>query len=89
MGCSQKSYIFSWLSYFILNGMLVSTVMLLITKIFIVSDKTAYKEGYGFIHIAALFFLFTISNIGFVLILCPFFSKVKTGIQVIFIIFRA
>lgn len=38
MGVSYISYLLSWLAYFILNGAIISAVMLTITKFFIVTD---------------------------------------------------
>jgi hypothetical protein len=42
MGVTQFSYILSWIVYFILNGIIVSTVMMLIVKFFVISDETVF-----------------------------------------------
>ena len=77
------SYLFSWLVYFILNGALISTVMMLIAKFLIISEDTTFEPGYGFWDIASLYFVFVLGNIGYILFLCSFFSKAKTGSQAI------
>jgi len=83
MGVQQLSYILSWIVYFIMNGLLVSVVMMIIIKSLVITDQTQFAEGYGFEHIALLYFLYTIANIGYVLIMCSFFSSAKTGSQAI------
>jgi hypothetical protein len=88
MGVSQFNYIFSWIMYFIANGLIVSIVMMLITGTLVVTEDTRYAEGYGFWNIAVLYFLYSISNVGYVLIMCAFFNKAKTGSQVHFHLYR-
>ncbi len=86
MGLSQFNYITSWIFYFILNGLLVTLVMMLIMKFFVfgLDSSDAYiKEGYNFAHIVFIFGLYCISNIGFIMLLTTFFSKAKTATQVI------
>jgi ATP-binding cassette subfamily A (ABC1) protein 3 len=56
---------------------------MLILKFFIISDETNFAPGYGFIDVALLFFLYSLSNIGYVLIMCCFFTKAKTGSQAV------
>jgi uncharacterized Tic20 family protein len=82
MGVSQFNYIVTWIVYFIANGLLVSVIMMLIAKFLIITDGTNFAPGYGFIHLAILYVLYSISNVGFVLVLSTFFSKAKTGSQV-------
>lgn len=82
MGLSQISYITSWIFYFILNGLLITIIMMLVAYLFIITDDTIWGDGYGFWNVALLYFLYTVSNIGFVLILCIFFNKAKTGSMV-------
>ena len=82
MGISQLPYILSWLSYFFLNGLLVSLVMITIMRLFVVTEYTKFASGHGFIDLACVYFLYTVSNIGYVMLLCTFFSKAKTGSQV-------
>lgn len=81
MGVSQFNYIISWIVYFITNGLIVSIVMMLIVRFFIISDETKFAQGYGFWNIAVLYFSYSLANIGFMLVLCTFFSKAKTGSQ--------
>jgi hypothetical protein len=57
-------------------------VMMLIIKFLVITDGTTFAEGYGFSHIAILYLLYSIANVGFVLIMCTFFTKAKTGSQV-------
>ena len=83
MGVSYISYLFSWLTYFILNGLIVSIVMLLITRFFIITDETVFLDGYEFIDLVPLYLAFVLGNIGFVLLLCCLFSKEKTGSQAV------
>jgi uncharacterized Tic20 family protein len=82
MGVSQFNYIITWIVYFIANGLLVSVVMMLIVKFLVITDGTNFAPGYSFIHLAILYPLYSISNVGFVLVMCTFFSKAKTGSQV-------
>lgn len=42
MGVSQLAYTFSWLIYFLLNGMIVSLVMILIMRLFVITDRTNF-----------------------------------------------
>lgn len=83
MGVSQFNYIISWLVYFIANGAIVTFVMMAIVRLFVITDSTNFAEGMGFWNIAVLYFLYSIANIGFVMILCTFFSKAKTGSQAV------
>ena len=83
MGVSYLSYLLSWLAYFILNGAIISTVMMLIAKFLIISDDTAFEPGYGYWDLVPLYFVFVLGNIGYILFLCCFFSKAKTGSQAI------
>lgn len=83
MGVSQFNYIISWLVYFIANGSIVTFVMMLLVRLFVITDSTRFAEGMGFWNIAVLYFLYSLSNIGFVMILCTFFSKAKTGSQAV------
>jgi hypothetical protein len=88
MGVSQFSYIITWILYFVANGLIVSAVMILIVRFLVVTDGTVYAEGYSFIHVAILYILYAMANVGYVLIMCTFFSKAKTGSQVHFPIQR-
>lgn len=83
MGVSQFNYIISWIVYFIANGAIVSIVMMAIVWFFVITDATNFAAGIGFWNIAILYFLYSVSNIGFVMILCTFFSKAKTGSQAV------
>jgi len=83
MGLSQKTYVLAWMLYFILNGLIITVVFMLITKFLIITDGTKFAEGYGFWDIVFLYFLFSLSNIGYVLLISCFFSKAKTGSQAI------
>lgn len=83
MGVSQFNYIVSWLAYFLANGTIVTCVMMLIVRLLVINDSTVFAEGMGFWNIAALYFLYSVANIGFVMVLCTFFSKAKTGSQAI------
>ncbi len=83
MGVSQFNYIFTWITYFLANGLLVSVVMMLIVKFLVLTDGTNFEAGYGFIHIAIIYLLYSISNVGFVLVMCTVFSKAKTGSQAV------
>jgi len=83
MGVSYMSYLLSWLLYFLLNGVLISAVMLAITKFLIITEETAFSPGYSFWDLAPLYLVFMLSNIGYILFLCCFFSKAKTGSQAI------
>jgi|688.fasta_scaffold2085539_2 hypothetical protein len=82
MGVSQFNYIITWIIYFIANGVIVSIVMMAAIGFLAVSDQTTYAEGYSFIHVIILYVLYSIANIGYVLIMCTFFTKSKTGSQV-------
>lgn len=83
MGVSYLSYLLSWLVYFIVNGAIISTVMMLITRFLIITEDTNFEPDYGFFNIVALYFVFVLGNIGYVLFLSCFFSKAKTGAQAI------
>lgn len=84
MGVSFFGYALSWLVYFVLNALYVWAVMLIILKFGVVNvEGFNYAEGYGFIHIAILYFIYALSTIGFVLVLSTFFSKAKTAAQVL------
>jgi hypothetical protein len=83
MGVSQMSYILSWLVYFIMNGLIISTVMMIILRALVITDATNFADGYDFWSIALLYFLFTLANIGYILIMCSFFTNAKTGSQVV------
>jgi hypothetical protein len=48
MGVQQLSYILSWIVYFIMNGLLVSVVMMIIVKSLVITDDTQFADGYGF-----------------------------------------
>jgi len=83
MGLSYLSYLCSWLLYFILNGLIISTVMLVIMRALVITDDTIFQDGYGFWDLVPLYLLFVLGNIGFILFLCCFFSKAKNGSQAI------
>ena len=83
MGVSQMSYILSWIVYFIMNGLLISVVMMIILKFLVITHDTNFAEGYDFWNIALLYFLYSLANIGYVLIMCSFFTNAKTGSQAI------
>lgn len=83
MGVSYPAYLFSWLFYFICNGVLISTIMLIITRLLVITDDTTFAEGYGFWDLVPLYYLFMLANLGFVLLLSCFFDKAKTGAQAI------
>jgi hypothetical protein len=38
MGLSYLSYLFSWLFYFLINGLLIAAIMLLVTFGFVITD---------------------------------------------------
>ena len=42
MGVSYLSYLLSWLLYFILNGLIISVVMLLIVRFLVITDDTVF-----------------------------------------------
>lgn len=83
MGVSQKSFLLSWYAYFVLNGILITIVTMSLLYFFAISAATNFAEGYAFPDLAILFFLYSLSNIGFVLIICCFFSKAQSGSSVI------
>lgn len=88
MGVSYLSYLCSWLLYFILNGAIISGVMLVIMRFLVLTDDTQFAEGFGFIDLVPLYFLYVLSNIGYILFLCCFFSKSKNGSQVLNPLYR-
>lgn len=67
---------------------MVSVLMMIIVKFLVITDGTNFAPGYGFIHLAILYVLYSISNVGFVLFLSTFLSKAKTGSQVSIFLFR-
>ena len=84
MGISQFVYLLAWLTYYLLNGFLVSLIMMLIFGFGVAShDKFNYAEGYGFINVIVIYYIYTISIVGFVLLLSNLFTKAKTAAQVI------
>jgi hypothetical protein len=42
MGVSYLSYLFSWLAYFIVNGAIISTIMLIIMRLAVITDDTVF-----------------------------------------------
>lgn len=85
MGISFFTYYLSWLIYFILNAVYVCTIMLIILYFGVIrpNNDFAFVEGYGFVNIIVLYFLYSLSIIGFVLVLSAFFNKAKMGAQVL------
>lgn len=45
------------------------------------SGKTSFAEGYSWINIAIIFFLYTVAVIGFTMTLSTFFHRAKTAAQ--------
>lgn len=88
MGVNYLSYLFSWLAYFIINGLMIALLMLIIMKLLVITDDTDFAEGYSFMSLVPLYLLFVLTTIGYVLTLCSFFSTSKTGTQVASILFR-
>ena len=83
MGVNYVSYLLAWLVYFVMNGLIISVVTLVVMGVAVVDDDTKFENGYGFVDLVPLYLLFVLSNIGYVMMLCCFFSKVKTGAQAI------
>lgn len=83
MGVTYPAYLLSWLFYFICNGIIISTIMLVITRLLVITDDTKFAEGYSFSDLVPLYYLFMLANLGFVLLLSCFFDKAKTGAQAI------
>lgn len=85
MGVSFFTYFLSWILYFLLNALYVCLFILLILKFGVLlpnKDYTDFADGYSFIHIVLLLVIYSISLIGFMLLLSLLFSKVKTAVQV-------
>ena len=82
MGLSQFMYLLAWLTYYLLNAFLVTAVMMLIFRFGVINDDFKFAEGYGFINIVVLYVVYSISIIGFVLLISNFFNKAKTAAQV-------
>lgn len=83
MGLSHFTYILAWLSYYLLNGFLVSLLMMLIFRFGVMPvDDFQFADGYGFWNVVLLYYIYTISIIGFTFLLCNLFSKAKTAAQV-------
>jgi ATP-binding cassette, subfamily A (ABC1), member 3 len=83
MGLSYPAYLLSWLFYFICNGVIISAIMLIITKLLVITDDTIFSPGYGFWDLPPIYLLFVLANLGFVLLLSCFFTKAKSGAQAI------
>ena len=75
-------YLLGWLTYYLLNALLVSAVMMLIFRFGVMTDEMNFKEGYGFSNIVLIYVVYAISIIGFVLLISNFFNKAKTAAQV-------
>jgi hypothetical protein len=83
MGISFFGYAITWLIYFILNALYVWGAMMLILYFGVVNNEGfLYAEGYGFHHIAILYFVYALSMIGFILVLSTAFRKAKVAAQV-------
>lgn len=45
------------------------------------NGKTVFAEGYNWVNIAVIFFLYTVAVIGFTMTISTFFNKAKTAAQ--------
>lgn len=82
MGISFFGYALTWLLYFVLNGVYVWGVMVLILKFGVVSNEEfRYADGYGFADVAGLYFLYTLTTIGFIMLISTLFRKAKVAAQ--------
>ena len=83
MGMKTSSYMIGWIIYFLLNGLLVSTIMLVIFKFTTSHEQFHYVEGYSFINVVIIYYLFMVSITGFVLTLSSLFTNPKNAAQVL------
>lgn len=83
MGMRILSYWVGWLTYFFLNGILVSVLMLIIFAITINVSSFKFAEGFSFYHLIIIYFFFMTNVTGFVLVVSILFSKAKTAAQVL------
>ncbi len=85
MGVSHGTYFISWLTYYWLNGLLVSVLMVTLLKLTILDgfldSGTIIEDGYNIGHIYVLYYLYCTGTIGFMMVLCTFFQKAKTAGQ--------
>ena len=84
MGMKTSSYMIGWIIYFLLNGLLVSTLMLIVFKFTTSNSGFVYVDGYSFIHVVIIYYLFMVSITGFVLVLSSFFTNPKNAAQVLY-----
>ena len=82
MGMSQGVYITGWLIYYIIIGFIVSLVMTMFMVFGVFSnEENNIVDGYTWVNIAFLYFLYTVAVVAFVMAISTFFKRAKTAAQ--------
>lgn len=83
MGMTSAGYLVGWLLYFLLNALIVCTLMMAVFYfgVLIPNPHFIFAKGYGYFNVVLLYWLYACSLIGFVLMVSNFFDKAKAAAQ--------